>query len=978
MRRRILQLMATAALAVVGSARADLTADQTPFHSFRGLWADRFDYSSTATIQTLFQRAQALGVTDVVFQVRGQADAYYNNNGGLEVKASGVSASYDPLGIAVTEGHARGIKVHAWINTMPLWNARQNGATVYDYTPTAPAGHLINTHPEYWIRDADNNPLPFPTSGSGYVIVNPALPEVRAHLNNVARTIVQNYAVDGLHLDYIRLYNANPGDTNALEYPADPVTEGLFQLQYAGMTPTGNPTEFRNWMADQITTLVRSIRTTVKDARPSAQLTAAVWRDADIGVDSYQQDWARWIDEGLLDAAMPMIYRKGFDTTDSGDLYRTNVAEALARRGTAGIIVGIGSYMQDDAATAAGNVTNQLTYARDQGANGVVLFDYGTLYNGTAAQNAAKTAISTFFAANSTAPATVTIETFEVDEGRFKWSPTLSGTNRNIASATADRVVTAAHGGTGAQQIVVNKTPGTDSFIYRHLSGDPNAAVFESNFQFATIGSIGFWLKTSTPDLQVGIVLDDTTTGERGYMQNVIADGAWHKYEWFLDDPTHWDDWLGGLDGHPGNIAAIDSIYFTGTQASSTILLDDVYQNAGATAPNQWTFDGNANWHHSGNWTGGVPNGVGATANLLRRGTAPRTITLGASATVGTLRIDNSQRYTIAGAGKLIFDVSAGSATLEVVNRGGHVVSAPVTLNDSLNIIVDRGAQLTLSGTIDYSPGKGITRGGDGTLTISGPQTIATTASWTLAGGTTVVDVNVSPTGTPKLDVNVQSGAILQLNQTQRLKSLTMGGAAKLAAGGTRSIYTQALTFAGGTLDLADNDMVFQPNGVTPQQALASVTAAIASARNGPGGLWSGAGLSSSTAAGQAGRTTLAVMLNNNGTGQPLLTTFAEHSVDANSVLVKYTYAGDLNFDGKVDIDDYFKIDRGMAQSLSGYVNGDIDYNGAVDGDDYFLIDAAFLGQGPALTDAAPGAVPEPGAGVVLVMAAVMLRRRRR
>ena len=43
--------------------------------------------------------AAALGITDVMFQVRGQADAYYWNNNGIEVRASGVTQSNDPLSL---------------------------------------------------------------------------------------------------------------------------------------------------------------------------------------------------------------------------------------------------------------------------------------------------------------------------------------------------------------------------------------------------------------------------------------------------------------------------------------------------------------------------------------------------------------------------------------------------------------------------------------------------------------------------------------------------------------------------------------------------------------------------------------------------------------------------------------------------------------------------------------------------------------
>src|SRR5688572_3535573 len=212
-RSRATLLAAVLAVVPAPAVLADLSADQTPFHTYRGLWVDRFDYTTNASIVTMLDRARSLGITDVMFQVRGQGDAYYFRNDGVEVypQSRSITATNDPLQVAITEGHARGIKIHAWLNMMPLWN----GASA----PTNPS-HLYNAHPEYRVRDAANNPQPL---NSSYVIVNPARPDVQAHINDVVKTVAKNYDVDGIHMDYIRL------TTNVLQYPTDPYTVSLFQ-----------------------------------------------------------------------------------------------------------------------------------------------------------------------------------------------------------------------------------------------------------------------------------------------------------------------------------------------------------------------------------------------------------------------------------------------------------------------------------------------------------------------------------------------------------------------------------------------------------------------------------------------------------------------------------------------------------------------------------------------------------------------------
>jgi hypothetical protein len=52
-----------------------------------------------------------------------------------------------------------------------------------------------------------------------------------------------------------------------------------------------------------------------------------------------------------------------------------------------------------------------------------------------------------------------------------------------------------------------------------------------------------------------------------------------------------------------------------------------------------------------------------------------------------------------------------------------------------------------------------------------------------------------------------------------------------------------------------------------------------------------------------------------------------------------YTYGGDANLDGKLNIDDYIRIDTGIADATTGYSNGDFNYDGVVNIDDYTILD---------------------------------------
>ena len=74
------------------------------------------------------------------------------------------------------------------------------------------------------------------------------------------------------------------------------------------------------------------------------------------------------------------------------------------------------------------------------------------------------------------------------------------------------------------------------------------------------------------------------------------------------------------------------------------------------------------------------------------------------------------------------------------------------------------------------------------------------------------------------------------------------------------------------------------------------------------------------------------------------------HTLDATSVIVKYSYVGDANFDGVIDGADYGAIDNWVQfPGTWGYSNGDFNYDGVIDGADYGLIDNAVQLQGAPL-----------------------------
>ena len=113
---------------------------------------------------------------------------------------------------------------------------------------------------------------------------------------------------------------------------------------------------------------------------------------------------------------------------------------------------------------------------------------------------------------------------------------------------------------------------------------------------------------------------------------------------------------------------------------------------------------------------------------------------------------------------------------------------------------------------------------------------------------------------------------------------------------------------------------------------------------------------------------------------------WAGQTVSGSDTLVMYTYGGDANLDGKLNVDDYGRIDFNVGlPGASGWFNGDFNYDGKINVDDYGIIDFNVGIQGPPfpteLAATAPvarlTAVPEPSAVIFLTLAFPLFRRRR-
>jgi hypothetical protein len=330
------------------------------------------------------------------------------------------------------------------------------------------------------------------------------------------------------------------------------------------------------------------------------------------------------------------------------------------------------------------------------------------------------------------------------------------------------------------------------------------------------------------------------------------------------------------------------------------------------------------------------------------------------------------------------------------ITAGAVRSSGGTTLSGSVPLGITTGT-LDLPGSLTTAPGTIITKSGAGTLTIRGTQSHGAGAQLLVQQGTVNVNTDAGGVAAAKnLAVNATGGSVA-LGVSQHLASLAIGsGVTTTLAAGNRVIVTDALAVNGtGKLDLADGDLIVTSGtlGAWNGSSYTGVLGLVASARN--GGSWNGAGVGTSQNT-NGGLTTLAVASAQQALGGSGV--FAGQTVGAGALLVSYTYGGDANLDGKVNVDDYGHIDSNVVLAgVSGWFNGDFNYDGKINVDDYGIIDfnvsiqGSKLGGGASALSLPPlagvadqtmsgvSAVPEPlGLAPLLCIGAGALLRRRR
>jgi autotransporter-associated beta strand protein len=375
-------------------------------------------------------------------------------------------------------------------------------------------------------------------------------------------------------------------------------------------------------------------------------------------------------------------------------------------------------------------------------------------------------------------------------------------------------------------------------------------------------------------------------------------------------------------------------------------------------------------------------------AGTLQVGNGGTTGTLGGTSfgisNNGTLALNRSNAVLVSNAISGIGGVSqlgTGTTTLSGTNTyvGATLISTgtlQIGNGGATGTLGSGTGAVTNNGTLAFSRNNVLPVAND--ISGSGNVSQLGTGTTTLSGVLTYTGATTASAGKLILDTSLTSSASLSAT----------GSTIELAGNGTsmRVIKTSSVSTAGsGKIDLKDNKLIVNAPGQTGSfngSVYTGVTGLIASGK-GTSNTWNGSTgiVTSQSAAVGTNFTTLGVAkgseVKSNSVSETAL--WAGQTITGTDTLVMYTYGGDATLDGKINIDDYVKIDSGIAGGYTGWSNGDFNYDGKVSIDDYItVIDANIGNQNGVVFPTASGvqevaaAVPEPG-GIAVPSAGMFL-----
>lgn len=305
------------------------------------------------------------------------ADNYVSEVYLLVKGSAGSKTSADLLNNFISRAHAKNIKVHFWyvVNSDGIFYSQHKDACIY-HCPKPSAGY----------------PNPYPMSDERLNILYPGYKEYV--LDNI-KYFINNFDLDGIHLDYIRyahlVYSFDKDQlAKAASLGCDTLRLlNLFRNNYdyyasndgfvnAYTNGDSDVVRWVNMRKNIVYDYIKSIKDTMQHYKPKIELTASFMPEGayipDYADVYYSQNYA--LNSPLLKKIFPMSYFKSYGKTTE---WLKTVTEGAINLVNPSCKISAG--IQTDNSVTAAQIGEQINFALSGGSYGAVAFRYELISN---------------------------------------------------------------------------------------------------------------------------------------------------------------------------------------------------------------------------------------------------------------------------------------------------------------------------------------------------------------------------------------------------------------------------------------------------------------------------------------------------------------------------------------------------------------------------------------------------------------------
>jgi uncharacterized lipoprotein YddW (UPF0748 family) len=402
--RLLVVLVVLIASCVEASAQSTTLA---PGPQYRAFFVDTYNssLSNTADVAAVVSHAQAANANVVIVQVRRRGDAWYLDTSEPLPEAVSIADGFDPLRDLLVQAHGAGLQVHAWVVLGPIWSA---------LTVPANPNHVFAQHGfngvgllagrANWLTRTllPDSAL---TSAGGYRFgsdfwLDFGHPDAAAYTAGVVAQLVANYDIDGLHLD--RLQYPDPANTGVTPPPGataaattasvgyNDTSLARFRHRYglpdSAAPPAADDPSWNDWRRAQVSALMRRIYLETIAAKPTIQVSAGLvatgnspsgdddWNGSDAAARTFQ-DWRSWLQEGILDIAVPLNFRPEHQGPQA-DAFTAWLNWTRAHLYQRAALMGLGAYLNADEGTLR-QIRRSLDVMDGNALRGVAIYSMG-------------------------------------------------------------------------------------------------------------------------------------------------------------------------------------------------------------------------------------------------------------------------------------------------------------------------------------------------------------------------------------------------------------------------------------------------------------------------------------------------------------------------------------------------------------------------------------------------------------------------